>query len=242
MDEFDFIEPKPRRRWRFGAAFLNLLSLVLLAATICIGGYYALLFFNPQSEFNPFPPATPTQAEIAAEASPIAEETAEESSAVVTEEPTATESVEPSATAEVPTATATVAPTREPGSYYEIQPGSPVALDSSIFHPDLGCNFLGVAGQAFGLEDAPIPGLIVRVSGTLNGESVDKAGLTGAASQYGAGSYYEVLLGDEPIASENSLSIQILDGEGVPASDPFSFSTFASCEQNLILVNFKALP
>ena len=238
MDEFDFIDQKPRRRFRLGAALLNLFSLGLFLATLCVGGYYALLYLDPQSEFNPFPPPTGGSA---AQASPTAFEPLIAEASTEAPRVTATETPVPP-TATPIAATPTVAPTREPGSYYELQPGSPVALDSSIFHPDVGCSFLGVAGQAFGLEDTPIPGLNVQVSGLLNGEAVDKLGLTGAASQYGAGSYYEIILADEPIASEESLQIQILDADGLPASDAYSFSTFASCEQNLILINFKALP
>lgn len=237
MDDFDFIDQKPKRRFRLGAALLNLISLGLFLATLCVGGYYALLYLDPQSEFNPFPPPA---SGIAPAASPtVLEPLIQE----VTEEPTvaATNTPLPPTATTVP-ATPTITPTRAPGSYYELQPGSPVSLDSSIFYPDLGCSFLGVAGQAFGLEDTPIPGLNVWVNGLLNGEVVDKLGLTGAASQYGAGSYYEIILSDEPIDSEDSLQIQILDADGVPASDSYGFSTFASCEQNLILINFKALP
>jgi len=244
MDEFDFVEKKAKRRFKLGAALLNLLSVGLLLVTLAVGAYYAFLFLNPYSEFNPFPPAAQAVSTLPA-ASPTAMEAegevlAEAATEEAIEEEPATNTPEPTATDVPPTATIT--PTREPGSYYEIQPGSPVALDSSIFHPDLGCSFLGVAGQAFGLEDTPIPGLRVQVTGMLDGESVDKLGLTGAASQYGAGSYFEIVLGDEPVGSNETLEIQIIDEDGLPASDAFSFSTFASCGQNLILVNFKALP
>ncbi len=234
MDEFDFVEKKPKRRFRLGAALLNLISLGILIATIALGAYYVLLFLDPQTEFNPFPPAA------ASSNTATVEVPATEVALEVSEEPTATEL--PEATATELLATATIAPTHAPGSYYEIQPGSPVALDASIFHPDSGCSFLGVAGQAFGLEDTPIPGLRVQVTGMLNGEAIDKLGLTGAASQYGAGSYYEIVLGDEALASDGDLEIQVVDADGFAASDAFSFDTFSSCEQNLILINFKALP
>jgi hypothetical protein len=236
MDEFDFVEKKPKRRFRLGAALLNLISLGILVATIALGAYYVLIFLDPQSEFNPFPPppASSNTATVEVPATEVALE--------VSEEPTATDLPEATATATEIPATATTAATRAPGSYYEIQPGSPVALDASIFHPDSGCSFMGVAGQAFGLDDTPIPGLRVQVSGMLAGNPIDKLGLTGAASQYGAGSYYEIVLGDEPLASEGDLEIQVVDADGFAASDAFSFSTFSSCEQNLILINFKALP
>jgi hypothetical protein len=115
-------------------------------------------------------------------------------------------------------------------------------LDSSVFHPELACNFMGVAGQAFGLDDAPITGLRVQVTGMLNGEPVDKIGLTGAATQYGSGAYYEIQLGATPVASENTLQIVLLNDQGQPVSTATAFTTYASCQQNLILINFKALP
>jgi len=115
-------------------------------------------------------------------------------------------------------------------------------VDSTVFHPELGCNFMGVAGQAFGANGAPIADLQVQISGTLAGQPVDKTGLTGAATQYGAGSYYEVQLANQPIASDSTLQITLFADSGQPMSDPFAFSTTASCQQNLLFINFVEQP
>jgi hypothetical protein len=231
MDEFDFIEEKPKRRFRFGTAFLNLLSLGFFLATLAVGAFAVYLFFYPYSPYNPLPPVAPVGEPTPTEEVSILLDSAEEAAEtpVPSEKPTT-----------IPTATLT--PTYEPGSYFKIQEGSPAALDASVFHPELGCDFLGVAGQAFGLDEAPIDDLIAHVSGNLDGEELDKVGLTGAATAYGAGEYFEVEIASEPIASTDALQITLRDADGNPISDPFSFSTTESCKENIIFINFVAIP
>ncbi len=220
MDEFDFKEEKTSKPPRkFGAAVWNLGSIIALISTLCAGGYFTQIFLDPQSGLNPLPPATATVELRTATLELLATQT-----------PTHT-----------PTATSEPTATPEPVSSFRIQEGSPAALDSSVFHPELGCNFSGVAGQVFGLDDAPITGLRVQVTGTLSGEAVDKIGLTGAATQYGPGAYYEIQLGDAPAASE-TLHIVLINEQGQPISESTAFSTFDNCQQNLIFINFKELP
>ncbi len=241
MDEFDFIEAKPKKRFRLGAAFLNLLTLSIVLATVATAAYFVMIYLYPYSEFNPLPPV-----QIVAS---IVEPTATVELVQLTEEPTATATL-----TETPEPTFTLPPTntplpgsptptatRAPGTYYEIQEGSPAYLDSSVFHPDLECNFLGVAGQAFGLDDSPVAGLFVQIIGALEGEVIEKVGLTGAATHYGTGSYYEVQLASSPSDAEGMI-ISLLSESGEAISDPQSFDTSSSCEENLILINFKALP
>lgn len=223
MDEFDFKEEKTHKPSKFGAAIWNCASILFFFAALAAAAFFVLLFLNPQSEFNPFPPPDAT-------AQPSATATL-----LVSETPTPT----PTATLEPPTATSTP---DEPGGFFGIQEGSPAALDSTVFHPELACNFMGVAGQAFGLDSAPIADLRVQITGTLNGEAVDKTGLTGAATQYGSGQYYEVQLAATPIASDNTLQIVLLDAVGQPISAAFTFSTTASCQENLLLINFSEQP
>ncbi len=221
MDEFDFKDEKPSKPGRkFGSALWNLGSIVALISTLCAGGYFTQIFLDPQSGLNPLPPATTAAAELPTATLEL----------LATETPTQT-----------PTSTSEPTATPEPLSSFGIQEGSPVALDSSVFHPELACNFMGVAGQVFGLDDAPITGMRVQVTGTLNGEPVDKIGLTGAATQYGPGAYYEIQLGNAPVASE-TLHIVLLNEQGQPISETTAFSTYGSCQQNLILINFKEQP
>lgn len=222
MDEFDFKEEKVKKPSRFGAALLNCASLLFLVAAIAVGAYFTLLFLNPQSSLNPFPPV-------------VATETQAPTPTVAAE--TATATMEPS-----PTATLEPTPTPEPAipsRSFGLQAGdNPAAMDSTIFHPDLGCNFMGVAGQVFGLDGLPIRDLQVRVYGTLSTGPIDKVGVTGAATQYGSGEYFEVQLADEPIASENTIQVMVQDADGAPMSSAFTFSTTTSCQANLIMINF----
>jgi hypothetical protein len=218
MDEFDFKEEKPKKKLKVGNALWNVASLLTLIATLCTGGFLTQIFLNPQGGLNPLPPAT-----TAAPVSPTATNELIPTVAV----PTETATQEPSATPEPPT------------QFFGIQEGSPVALDSSVFHPELGCNFLGVAGQIFGADGAPISGLRVWVSGTLAGAEVSELGVTGTATQYGDGAYYEIQLADAPTVTEGTLRIAVLGEGDQPLSSATTFSTTDSCQENLILINFN---
>jgi hypothetical protein len=215
LDEFDFKEEETKPKSQFAKALWNIATLVTLGASLCAGGYATQLFLDPQSSLNPFPP------DITAASTPTAEATVE---------PTATFTLEPTPTAD------------EVGGFFQIQSGSPIALDSSIFYPELGCDFLGVHGQVFGLDFTPISGIRVRVTGTLSGQAIDQTGLTGAATQYGSGAYYEIRLGNQPVASSNNLQITVENELGQAISTPLNISTYDSCQQNLIQINFSEQP
>ncbi len=218
MDEFDFKDEKTKSPSKFGAAFWNCGCWFFFLGSIVAAAFIVLLFLNPLSELNPFPPIPPTE--------------------IPTNTPTLAPATEtPTATLE-PTATATFEITT---TSFRIQEGSPVYLDASVFHPELGCTFSGVAGQVFGPDGSPVADLQVHVTGTLGDQPIDKIGKTGAATQYGAGEYYEVQLGNQPIASENTLVIAVLDANNNPISDGIPFNTSASCQENLVLINFSAI-
>lgn len=220
MDEFDFKEEKPKKQFKLGSAMWNVASLFTLVATLCAGGWFTQIFLDPQSGLNPLPPASTA-------------------AATATLAPSATSEI---AATEAPTAEPPTATVDAPGGFFQIQEGSPVALDGSVFHPELGCNFLGVAGQAFDLNGIPMSGLRIQISGTLAGADVNKLGLTGAATQYGDGAYYEIQLADQPTVSEGMLQIAVLDANDQLISPRVTFSTTDSCQQNLILINFSEQP
>jgi hypothetical protein len=62
--------------------------------------------------------------------------------------------------------------------------------------------------------------------------------LTGVALNYGP-SGFEFQLAGKPVASKKTLWTQLLDQEGLPVSDRVFFDTYADCNRNLILINFK---
>lgn len=119
---------------------------------------------------------------------------------------------------------------------YSLQPGSPV-LTANIFHPDLGCEWMGVGGQVLGEGGQPIGMLVIELGGSLNGEQVDGLTLTGSANQWGPGGY-EIRISDNPITSTNELWVRVLSIEGEPLSEPVYFNTYTDCEKAAVIINF----
>lgn len=119
---------------------------------------------------------------------------------------------------------------------YSVQTGTPVAIQSFIL-PEKGCEWLGVAGQVFSSDGSPVIGLIARVEGDLAGEAIFQTAGTGNSSRLGP-SGYSMQIATEPIASTNSLQIQLLGTGGIEVSPPVAFNTYDACDKNLILINF----
>ena len=97
---------------------------------------------------------------------------------------------------------------------------------------------MGLGGQVFALNGAPLKFLTVHLGGTLGGGTLDVLTLTGTAPQYGEGGY-EFTLADSVIASNDSVWVELLDQGGLPLSDKIYFDTYADCERNQILINFQ---
>jgi hypothetical protein len=116
------------------------------------------------------------------------------------------------------------------------QIGSPVAIPN-FAHPELGCQWMGVAGQVFDIDDMPMLDLVVEFGGDLANRPIFGLAITGQAEAYGPGGY-EYKLTDEPIASSGMVWAQVFDLEGNAISAPTYFSTYDSCDQNLIILNF----
>ena len=117
--------------------------------------------------------------------------------------------------------------------------GSPSAVQN-LFHPELGCDWMGVGGQVVDMSEAPVTGLIIRLGGNLPGVVLPQPmlSLTGVALNYGPGGY-EFQLAEKPVGSKGSLWVQLLDQVGIPLSEKVAFDTFNDCGKNLILINFK---
>jgi hypothetical protein len=244
MKSYTAPEAKPDR----SAIFWSLLTILVLLLVVCVVAAFLVVFTNPYSALNPFPPptlparaelptATPTNAVI-----PLPATWTPTSSPVPipTDTPTPTSTLPPTPTPVTLTSTPTVTPTPPPEGYpYEVRKGFPKAIEN-IFHPELGCEWMGVGGQVVDMSDAPVTGLIIRLGGSLPGEKIEANtfSLTGVALNYGRAGY-EFKLADQPIASNNSLWVQLINQAGVPISDRVYFSTYESCTQNLILIDFK---
>ncbi|HEY5572225.1 MAG TPA: hypothetical protein VIK64_04335 [Anaerolineales bacterium] len=248
MDAFDYQDDiRPARSP--ASLVWNIITGLMLLTVVCVTGAFLAIFFNPQIGINPFPPPTiPALAEF-----PTPTPTARN-----VLPPTWTPTVSPVSTGTetpAPTPSPTEAPTEEPaaeetaadtpiaqdtpvgGMPYSIQQGDPVSIPN-IGHPDLGCNWTGIAGQATGLNGAPVVGLFVQLGGSLQGQNLDKLSMTGTATQYGSAGY-ELSLGNDPVASSGTLWVQLFDQAMLPLSEKIFFDTFADCDENLILVNFR---
>ena len=254
MDAFDYQDDITPSR---GPADLvmNVISAIALIGVLCVAVVFLVIFFNPQSSINPFPPATlpalaqfPTPTPTPPNVLPptwtpqptVAPSDTPQPSPTPTSLPTDTPTQEPPVEQATPTegTPGTPPPTIESGGMpYEIQQGDPSYI-KNIGHPDLGCNWMGVAGQATGMSGAPVVGLFVQLGGTLQGQPLDRLSMTGTATQYGSGGY-EFTLGDKPVATNDTLWVQLFDQGMLPLSEKIPFNTVDDCEKNLVLVNFR---
>ena len=90
------------------------------------------------------------------------------------------------------------------------------------------------------LTGSPVYYVIVQIGGSLEGKPIDLISVTGSASELGQGGYV-FSLSDHPVDSSDSLWIQLQDQQGLALSEKIYFSTYASCEKNLILINFTQI-
>lgn len=179
--------------------------------------------------------ATPLEPEMPTSLPPTLSQTSEL--------PTLTSTPNPTNTTEDPTQIPTLTPTKKlvlkPSATQALlgaQIGSPVGIPN-FAHPELGCRWLGLAGQVLDIDELPVKDIVVEVGGTLNGFPVLGLAVTGESNPYGPGGY-EIKLGDEPIASDGTIWAQVFDLDGNPISAPTYFPTYEDCEKNLILLNF----
>ena len=228
---------KPKRRQGAGC-FLNLLSGTLVAGTMLVGLLFAIIFINPQSGLNPLPPTTLPALVLTNTPTPTPKGVLPATwTPTVSPTATFTSTPIPSNTPE-PTPEETPIPTidLESGTTFTIQEGSP-SYEENSFHPEAGCNWLGVAGQVFDDEGTPVSGILVETGGFLGEIEISGITLTGMAGDYGEGGY-EIVLGDVPAASEGAIWIQLLDQANLPLMEKIYFETFDSCDSNLVKLNF----
>jgi hypothetical protein len=266
MDDFSEEENKnrPTVKSRSLAWLWNLLSILLLLATLGVIAVVALIYTNPASSLNPFPaptliptlfmptrrPLPPTQnysptpsptftltltATLTPTATPIPP------TATITLTPSQTPTQTPTAIqatplgTDIPTATATL---RSSSIFSFALQAEPRGIESSLFNAGRTCQWMGVAGQVFDLKNSPITlGIIVQLGGVVDGRVLNVNSLTGTARQYGEAGY-EITLADH-VAANSSVWIRLLDQSYIPISDRVFFDTYADCNKNLIIVNFK---
>jgi hypothetical protein len=243
MDKYDYSLDEPAARPGSKLQLWDMLSILMVLLSVCVGGYFLLIFVNPNSGLNPLPPQ-PGNPFAPATFTPTALQLEATWTASPTIEPTITETPRPTFTALAsPTFFSLIPPTAtpKPTSTPEAPFGATVNAIESIIIPHLqasACNWLGVGGTVEDSNNSPIVGMVVRVVGTLNGKSVNLTTVSGVSPDYGK-SGFEFQLGTVPVSSNDSLYLQLLDQAGLPLSDNIYIDTFNDCKKNLILVRFK---
>jgi len=248
MDSFDYVDAQKSPSASGGSDLVwNILTTLVLLATVILGVVFLTILINPKASLNPFPPPTLPERYVP----PTATSTARiVMPATWTPEPTlapsSTPTPKPTSTVfltEVPsgpiTETPTATPTLKPGQFnFVLQQGSPQAIPN-VIRAEAGCNWMGVAGQAFSLNRSPVVGLFIQLGGTLNGKLFETLlSMTGTAIEYGQGGY-EFVISDKPVDSNKTLWVQLIDQANLPLSDKVYFNTYADCQKNLILINFN---
>lgn len=240
-DVFDYYDEEEARKSQAdqGAMVWNILSVLVLITTLCVGGAFLMIFLNPQSNLNPFPP--PTLPVLVPTSTPTPTLRALLPPTWTPTPPPPTNTPEPTYTLTPEGPQPTPENTRDPaeGMPFVMQDGNPQYIPN-IYHPDAGCSWLGVGGQVIGLNGGPVLYLSIKLGGSLNGEAIDLITISGTAPQYGQAGY-EFKLSDQPVDSVQNLYVELLDQADLPLSEKYYFDTFNDCEKNLILINFKQI-
>ena len=142
--------------------------------------------------------------------------------------PTNTPTNTPTATPTGPTPT--TAPTRSAFPFTKTDT-SPFYLRN--FSNSSGCDWLGVAGEVLNLEKNPVPVGAYRVH--VWGEGIDERAIAGSAPLY-SDSGWEVFLFDAPVVREYNVQLESQNGTAV--SQVYRIQTRASCDDNLVRIDF----
>jgi len=241
-DDFNF-DGKPSRARGGGAPMqmLDMLSILVLALTACLMVYFAFIFFNPNSSLNFLPPGgigpktptlspTPLQLDATWTPSPTLEMTPTN-----TPRPTFTPFFTNTPFSLVPP-TKTPKPTSTPKAPFTA--ASITQQDSTLYHPDLACNWAGIGGAVVDANNSPVIGMVVVLRGSLDNKLIEQQTVSGINKEYGP-SGFEFVLGSAPIKTDKTLYIQLVDQSNIPLSDKIFISTSADCGKNLVLVRLK---
>ena len=247
MDNYDY-EDRPNPLARIMNVFWNILTVIILLVLLYVVFVTTMIFINPNSGLNPFPPPTqpyvlqlPTLTPTLPNVLPPTWTPTMTLEPTITNTPEDTPTPEASATPFVFATPLPSTPVSAEGYKFSLKGERPLAIPN-IAHSELSCNWMGVAGQIEDLSGGPLTQVIVALGGTLDGQPVDISGmkltLSGSAPIYGQ-SGYEFVLADKPIKSTGSMWVQLLDQSQLPISNRIYFDTYDVCEKNLIVISFK---
>lgn len=241
MDNYEYTDP-PAKKKTPRLEMWDMLSILMLLITLCMGVYFVAIFVNPNSRLNPLPPnpvdpnAPPTATITPIHLEPTWTPTPINATATATLLPTFTPIPSPTLLSMItPTVTPTFTPTPKAPFSANI-----TYIDSTIIHPELGCNWQGIGGTVVDANAADILYMQIRLIGTYNGKPKNEVRVSGMVPMtYGGKAGFEFVLGTTPVSSHNELYLQLLDQAGLPLADNVYIDTFNDCTKNLILVRFK---
>jgi hypothetical protein len=249
MDNFD-LKPEPKK-FNFISLVWNILTVGVLLGICCVAFFILIIFNNPNSPLNPFPPAVlPTLYKTVTPTSTLVMILREATwTPTVTIQPSPTRTKAPTWTT-APTwtflsqiVTRSVTPTPSVttiGPKTTISPTPMPATTDITYLPYKNCNWLGVAGKVLGTDGKPIQFMEILLGGTLDGKAISYLILSGNAPAYGP-SGFEQALSNHPIASTHTLWIQLLDNTAKPLTNKINFDTYSTCTQNLVMVVFTRI-
>jgi hypothetical protein len=245
FDNIDFDQP-PERSLLPSLQKWDILSILVLVVTACIGLYFLLVFLIPNTPLNPLSPENAARSYTATpSATPrILEPTWTPSATPYipptnTALPTYTPVFTPTSVSLVP-ATKTPQPTATPKSPFS---ATVEYISSATYHPESGCSALWVAGVVLDKNGAHIYGIQVLLLGTLNGKTITAPMISGQAAQFYGISGFEYQLNSAPMDSRGTLYLQLRDqGGGVQLSENVYINTYADCNKNMVFVRLKKNP
>ena len=250
MDAFDFKEePQKEKPKKKPGSFLFILgAYYFLASSLCLIGFFVVVWLDPYNPINPFMPPTPVGENQPAQVTP--EQTAT-LPVTPTQLPVVTETVAilPTETPLQPTPTETFIPYPTPTNvvlatsqpvdtpdgltHFAAQEGTPAYIPYSG-----GCSGVYVAGNVIDIEDRPAMLMTVRAEGTINGQAINLEVLSGSNPNY-SDSGWEIKLFDQLVTTTGQITVGLYpQGAWDPISDLVVIDTFNDCTRNLAVVNF----
>lgn len=234
--------------------FYDFVAIVMVGFTILLGIMVVTILLNPGSDLNPFPPREVVEVPLPTryvpppptDVPPTLPSTWTPSPsptgrATVTSSPTATVTVTPTGTGtRIPSPTPTLTPVTATATStgapfdYVLQTGSPVFTEYFAGpNPNTLCDWAGLAGQVFDINGFGKVGVTVHVFGSGVNERVTSGSFS---SDYGAGGW-EVNVHVQPV--ERDYTVRIETSGGTPLSEDVEVTTRDSCDENLVLINFR---
>ena len=233
---------RSRRSQGGGELVWNVMTVLVWLGIACTIMAFVSVYVNPESSLNPFRVMRPTLVSVVEiptltaspepSETPLSGDSQAETPAAVS---TATRTPIPTATE---TATPGPSPTPTIHSLYPFISTDEVKLIAASTFPEHEECKLWAAGRAYDLRGAPMVGITVMLGGYVNNKNINILSLTGTAVQYGP-SGYEFIVADQPVNSKQAVWVQLFDQAMIPLSARVFFDTSESCDQNLILINFR---